>query len=132
MTFREAMSPPIENLIESRLAEMGLRRPELISRLGHKNISRGLRSLARPSAGDLDGYSGLIAKLPSALQLDPEAVQKVEVDEVWGPAGKVEWGPLVGETAPTTQDERQEARGKSEAARQARHEGDFLSRRSGR
>ncbi len=31
----------IENLIESWLAEMGLRRPELIARLGYKNISRG-------------------------------------------------------------------------------------------
>jgi hypothetical protein len=50
----EAMPLPIENLIE--VGEMGLRRSELISRLGYKNISRGLRSLARLSAGDLDGY----------------------------------------------------------------------------
>jgi hypothetical protein len=59
-----------------------------------KDISRGLRSLARLSAGDLDGYSGLIPKLPSALQVDlkvdPEAVQNAEVEEVWGPAGKLE------------------------------------------
>jgi hypothetical protein len=81
------------------------------------------RSLARPSAGDLDGYSGLIAKLPSALQVDTEAVQKAELDEVWGPAGKLERGRLVGETAPTapttpkTRGKRQEAGGKSEAAR---------------
>jgi len=61
----------IENRIESRVAEM-LRQSELISRLGYKNISRGLRSLARLSAGDLDGYPGLIPKLPSALQVDPE------------------------------------------------------------
>jgi hypothetical protein len=51
----------------------GLRQSELISPLGYKDISRGLRSLARLSAGDLDGYPGLIPKLPSALQVDPES-----------------------------------------------------------
>jgi hypothetical protein len=55
----------------------GLRRSELISRLGFKKLSRGLRSLARLSAGDLDGYSGLIAKLPAlfkwTLKVDPES-----------------------------------------------------------
>ena len=65
-----------------------------------------MRSLARLSAGDLDGYSGLIPKLPSALQVDlkvdPEAVQNAEVEEVWGPAGKLEWGRMGGETAPMT------------------------------
>jgi hypothetical protein len=37
------MPLPIENLIESLLTELGLRRPELISQLGYKNVSRGFR-----------------------------------------------------------------------------------------
>jgi len=91
-------------------------------------LARVAASRVRALATSMD--SGLIAKLPSALQVDTEAVQKAELDEVWGPAGKLERGRLVGETAPTTRGKRQERGGA--AARQARHEGDFLSRRSGR
>ena len=39
------MPLPIEKLIDGRLSELDLRWPELIARLGYKNISRGLPSL---------------------------------------------------------------------------------------
>ncbi len=104
MTFREVMSLPIENLIESRLAETGLRRSEQSSRLGYKNISRGLRRLARLSAGDLDGYSGLIAKRPSALR----RFRRLKRSRFWNPRGS--WkGPLGRRNgADDAEDERQE------------------------
>jgi hypothetical protein len=64
------MSLAIERLIENRLAEMGARRSELVSRLGYKDIARGLRGLSRLCAGELERHSSLAAKLPAALQLE--------------------------------------------------------------
>jgi hypothetical protein len=53
------MPLPIENPSKSRLVEMGLRQPELISRLGYKNFSLGLRGLSRfcADAGQLGALS---------------------------------------------------------------------------
>jgi hypothetical protein len=69
------MPLPIEALIEKRLAEMGLRRSQLVSRLGYRNVGRGLHSLSELCAGDLDRHFALIEKLPDALQLSREVIE---------------------------------------------------------
>jgi hypothetical protein len=76
MSFGESPMPlPMEKLIEGRLAELELGRPELIERLGYKNISRGLRSLGCFCAGDFERYADLIPKLSGALKLDLETIE---------------------------------------------------------
>jgi hypothetical protein len=68
------MTLPIETLIEERSAEMGLRRSQMVSRLGYRDVGRGLRGLSELCAGELDRHLALIAKLPDALQLSREAI----------------------------------------------------------
>jgi hypothetical protein len=37
-------------------------------------------------------FQGFPALFKWTPKVDPEAVQMAEVEEVWGPAGKLEWG----------------------------------------
>jgi hypothetical protein len=58
------------------LAEMGQRRSELISRLGYKIISCGLRSFSCLCAGDFDKYSDLVEKFPAIFNWMPRQFRK--------------------------------------------------------
>ena len=76
------MSLPIQNLINERCRELGLRRRELVERCGYKNISKGIRRLEQVCAGDLEKTVSLLRGLPKALDLSPATVQQATEDTV--------------------------------------------------
>ena len=72
-------SSPIQEPIGNRCYELGLSAPDVVRRAGYQNLVRGLRRLQALRNGDLETTKGLIAQLPEALELPPEAItQAVE------------------------------------------------------
>jgi hypothetical protein len=67
---------PIEVLIRSRSNELGLRLTDLVLRSGYRNVAKGLRRLDQLYAGNFDGASGLIERLPSALDLPKTTIEQ--------------------------------------------------------
>jgi hypothetical protein len=67
---------PIEVLIRSRSNELGLRPTDLVLRSGYSNVAKGLRRLDQLYAGNFDGASGLIERLPSALDLPKTTIEQ--------------------------------------------------------
>ena len=59
--------------IGNRCYELGLSAPDVVRRAGYQNLVRGLRRLQALRNGDLETTKGLIAQLPEALELPPEA-----------------------------------------------------------
>jgi hypothetical protein len=73
---------PLATLITERCRELGLSRSELIARCEYKNITKGLRRLDQVYAGNLDKAAALIRKLPKALDLSADIIQKAATDTV--------------------------------------------------
>jgi hypothetical protein len=74
------MSLPIQNLINERCGDLGLRRSQLVERCGYKNISKGIRRLEQVYAGELEKAVSLLLGLPKALDLSRDIVQQA-IDE---------------------------------------------------
>lgn len=66
----------IEALIVERCRLLGIGRPDLVRRAGFKNVPKGLRRLDELCAGELKTTASLIAGLPVALELTPDAVEE--------------------------------------------------------
>jgi hypothetical protein len=66
--------------VSRRCDELGLSHKELVRRAGYKNIAKGLRRLEQLCGADFKGSAGLIAMLPSALDV-PVDVVKQSVEE---------------------------------------------------
>lgn len=82
--MRRQMEPTlsIQDLIDARSRELGLRRSELVRRCGYNNISKGHRMLDELYAGDLQKATSLLAGLPVALELSPEIVRRALEDTI--------------------------------------------------
>jgi hypothetical protein len=66
---------PIASLIENCRQELGLTRRDVIRRCGYGNIAKGCRRYDELLAGDFKTTSGLLERLPAALEITPEIVQ---------------------------------------------------------
>jgi hypothetical protein len=71
---------PIQILIRSRSKELGLRPTDLVLRAGYKNIAKGLRRLDELYAGNFEGASGLMERLPGALDLPKITIEQAVED----------------------------------------------------
>jgi hypothetical protein len=67
---------PIQILIRSRSKEFGLRPTDLVLRAGYNNIAKGLRRLDELYAGNFEGASGLMERLPGALDLPKTTIEQ--------------------------------------------------------
>jgi hypothetical protein len=74
------MSLPLDQLIRTRMKELGIRSGGLAARLGYLNLSKGARRVHELCGGDLVGKDWLLAKLPDALSL-PEEVVTAAINE---------------------------------------------------
>ena len=63
----------IETLITERCKALGLSRPDLVRLAGFKNVAKGLRRLDALCAGEMKATGSLMAGLPAALELPPDA-----------------------------------------------------------
>ena len=70
----QATELTIAGLILERSQALALTRSDLVRRAGFKNVAKGLRRLDELCAGDLKSTASLIAGLPAALEVPPEAV----------------------------------------------------------
>jgi hypothetical protein len=66
---------PLGLLIESRMSELNLSRASFVTRLGYKNIAKGIRRLEALCRGDIEGTKQLLERLPQALVISAEAVE---------------------------------------------------------
>jgi hypothetical protein len=73
---------PFRLLITKRCRELGLSRSDLVGRCDFKNITKGLRRLDAACDGDFDRAATLLEKLPAALAVSPEAVQRAATETV--------------------------------------------------
>ena len=64
----------IAALIVERSQALKLSRSDLVRRAGFKNVAKGLRRLDELCAGEVKSTTSLIAGLPAALEVPPEAV----------------------------------------------------------
>lgn len=69
-----ASANPIGTLINQRLTDLQLSKHELVTRLGYKNVSKGLNRLHQLYQGEFGQNEFLLARLPEALQLKPSAL----------------------------------------------------------
>jgi hypothetical protein len=67
----------IEELIDRRSRELGLRPIDLIRRTIYRNEAKGLRRLSALCSGDLSGCKDLIASLPQALDVSSVSFESV-------------------------------------------------------
>ena len=65
----------IEQLIKSRIQELGISYAQLIRRTGYANEAKGIRRLESLFDSDFVSTRGLIEKLPAALDLPKEEVE---------------------------------------------------------
>lgn len=66
----------LEQLITNRLAELQVSRGELARRLGYQNLGKGARRIEALLAGNIEGLEDQWARLPGALGLTPESVER--------------------------------------------------------
>ena len=67
----------IEEFIDKRSQELGLRPVDLIRRTTYKNEAKGLRRLSALCSGDLSSCQALISSLPRALDVSVETLEGV-------------------------------------------------------
>ena len=65
---------PVGILIDQRLADLQLSKRELVTRLGYKNVAKGLNRFHQLYQGEFGQDDFLLARLPEALQLEPSAL----------------------------------------------------------
>lgn len=65
---------PIAILIKQRCQTLGISRSDLVTRLGYRNITKGLRNVQNVCNGKLVRYPALIRSLPNALNVSDRAV----------------------------------------------------------
>ncbi len=71
---------PIQELIEQRLAELGISRSQLAGRVGYNRIAKGLRKLDALMEGDTRNNRWISDRLPAAQEL-PEQTIEAALDE---------------------------------------------------
>ena len=70
-----AIKLAIEEFIDKRRQELGLRRADLIRRTTYKNEAKRLRRLSALCSGDLASCQALISSLPHALDMPIDAIE---------------------------------------------------------
>jgi hypothetical protein len=68
------MTSTIQSLIENRRLELGLRKQDVVRKAGYTNIGKGCRRYDELLAGDLKTTTGLLERLPTALDIPAETV----------------------------------------------------------
>jgi len=73
---------PFSGLIESRLADLGPTKAQLIARLGYRNIAKGLSRLDQVCRGEFNKADFLLSGLARGLNLEPSQIEEARVATV--------------------------------------------------